>query len=423
MRRHITLERFLIAWSLAWLAALALRPALQESEYAFATTAALSAVNATAALWTLTRRRAVLVTLNCAQVVLFGVLSSQLYSTFGEDHYLLDREPGFFDWAEFTVAHVLRAADLLHGLDAYGVPLRGITHHSTAAGCILVAMHVVVDVFLIGLVLRWTARLWRCRPPATMLERGRQDCAWLLMTLGVYLAFMAAYRPAAADWLWWPLDNLLRLVDIGDMFQVFHWRLHGVEADAGTATAAVLFRLAAGIWMTRVVLLLRVMVFRTWGLSVEQLTALLADGNTQERRGAAQGLSWSGAGARGVVPALIAALRDCDPQVRREAARALGDIGPAAARAVDALAAALWRGPYELRLEAARALGRIGPRAKPALPDIKQLLKVCDGEMRSALAQTLGAIAPGFPCEVWLDTGPRTTAFVLGPQDPGAGAA
>ena len=31
MRRHINLERFLIAWSLAWLAALALRPALQET--------------------------------------------------------------------------------------------------------------------------------------------------------------------------------------------------------------------------------------------------------------------------------------------------------------------------------------------------------------------------------------------------------
>src|SRR5439155_1824531 len=79
MRRHINLERFLIAWSLAWLAALALRPALQESEYAFAASAALIAVNATVALWTLTRRRAVLVALNCTQIVLFGVLSSQLY--------------------------------------------------------------------------------------------------------------------------------------------------------------------------------------------------------------------------------------------------------------------------------------------------------------------------------------------------------
>src|SRR5206468_10706233 len=233
-----------------------------------------------------------------------------------------------------------RAADLLHGLDAYGVALQSITHHGTAAGCILVAMHVVVDVFLIGLVLRWTARLWRCRPPATMLERGRQDCAWLLTTLGVYLAFMAAYRPAAADWLWWPLDNLLRLVDIGDMFQIFHWQLHGVEADPGTATAAMLFRLAAGIWMTRIILLLRVTVFRTWGLSIEQLTALLTHGNARERRGAAQGLGWSGRDARTAVPALAAALRDFDPDVRCDAARALGAIGPAARAAVDALAEA-----------------------------------------------------------------------------------
>ena len=48
-----------------------------------------------------------------------------------------DRAPRFFDWAEFTAAHVLRAADVLHALSEYGVRIQNITHNSNPAGLIL----------------------------------------------------------------------------------------------------------------------------------------------------------------------------------------------------------------------------------------------------------------------------------------------
>jgi hypothetical protein len=217
-----------------------------------------------------------------------------------------------------------------------------------------------------------------------------------VITVSLYAAFGTLQQLETHDWLLWPLDNLLRLVDIGNMFQIFHWKLHNVEAGFWPSTAAVLFRLGAGIWMARIVILLRLRLFKTWGLSVEELTSLLADGNVQERRGAAIGLGWTGAAAAGATAALTAALRDFDPQVACNAAQALGLIGPGARDAVDALAALLWRRPRQLQLEAVRALGRIGPDAKTALRDLLLLLRLYedDRQMRKALARSVRSIVP-----------------------------
>jgi hypothetical protein len=190
------------------------------------------------------------------------------------------------------------------------------------------------------------------------------------------------------------LENLLRLLDIGDAFQIFRWHLHGVDSSIWTSTAAVFFRLAAGIWLGKIVILLRLTVFRTWGLSIDELTELLADGTTRERRGAARGLSWGGQGAKRVVSALVGALTDCDAQVRCNAARALGKIGPAAEEAVADLAHALWQDEKQLRLEAARALGRIGPNAKPAVRDLCWLWKVSDNKMKRVVTNALLEIVP-----------------------------
>jgi HEAT repeats len=345
---------------------------------------------------TVTHRRTVPIGLNCTQIALFGVLSYQLFQTYGHDHYVFEGEPELCDWVEFTAVHVLRAADLLHALDEYGIHLQNISHNSTAAGGILVCMHLVVDVFLIGLVLRWMARQWQPSRACSSLERGRRDVGWLLITVSLYVTFGALQQLDANDWLLWPLENLLRLLDIGSTFQIFHWKLHGVEAGFWPSTAAVIFRLGAGIWMTRVVILLRLGVFKTWGLSVEQLTALLADGHVQERRGAALGLGWTGPAAASATPALVVALRDFDLQVACNAAQALGQIGPLARDAVDALAALLWRQPRKLQLAATTALGRIGPNAITVLRDLLLLLRLYgqDRMMRKALVRAIRKIVP-----------------------------
>lgn len=368
-------------------------PALHSLAIAFGATAVLIAVNAFQSFRTLTQKREVLIGLNCAQVALFGVLNYQLYSAFGAGHYQCDREPRFYDWIEFTIAHILRAADVLDALDECGIPIQNITHQSVTAGLLIVCMHLTVDAFLLGLILRWASRYWQ-ENHETHLERGRREFGWLLVSLGLFGVFAVLAQLQPLDWLRWPLENLLRLLDFGDLFQVFGWRLHGVEPNLWTSGAAVVFRLAAGIWMARLVCWIRLIVFRTWGLSIAELIELLDDPDPDVRRGAAVGLAQSGKEAGAAAPALIAALGDINRGVRTEAARALGCIGPAASDGVARLIDAVWLGHRELRLAAAQALGRIGPDARSAAFSLVAHLKICDKETRHVVVAALWQIAP-----------------------------
>lgn len=394
MAIHIRTDRVLGGVSVAWLAILMAMPAAAFSAFAFWVTIALIIGNASISFRILTRLRRVLIGLNCVQIVLFGVLNYQLYCVFGPEHYWCDREPRFYDWIEFTVAHFFRAADVLDALDEYGVSIQVITHQSALSGLLLVCMHLTVDVFLIGLVLRWLSRRWQETQQETYLARGRRDFGWLLATLGLYgiFAFSLPMRPW--DWLLWPLDNLLRLLDVGDMFQIFGWQLHSVEGNYWTRGAGLVFRLVAGFWTARLVIWMRMTMLRTWGLSIDELTELLDDPDAQVRRGAAEGLGQSGWTARKAAQELAQALRDLDPEVRLEAARALGRIGAPAHVAVDGLIEAAWLGNRELRLAAVQALGEIGAEARSAVHALVTLFKVSGHTMRDIIDEALARIAP-----------------------------
>jgi HEAT repeats len=397
MSKFYSGDRLLIGASAVWLAVLCQAPSFHPLEAAFNVTAGLILTNALVSFRALTRKRKVLIGLNCVQIALFGLLNYQLYCAYGPSHYRFDREPRVGDWIEFTGAHLLRAADVLHALDEYGIIIQNISHNSLAAGILLVCMHLTVDVFLIGLVLRWARRHWHDGPPETRLARGRREFGCLLAAGALFVGFAACQQLQPSDWLLWPLDNMLRVLDVGDMFQVFGWKLHQVDATYWTSGAAILFRLAAGIWMARLVIWTRLTLLRTWGVSIDELTQLLDDPDADVRRGAAAGLGRSGPLASGAVPMLIAALRDINRQVRLAAAQALGQIGPAAADAVLNLVDAVWLGDRELRLAGVQALGRIGPNARSAVPSLVTLLKVSDEETRRAVSQALAKIAPDFP--------------------------
>jgi hypothetical protein len=394
MSKLVSGDRILIVASMAWLALVVHAPALHPLQAAFFATLVFIAVNGLFCLRRLTRQREVLIGLNCVQIGLFGLLNYQLHCAFGAGHYRFDREPRFYDWIEFALAHVLRAAEVLDALDEYGLPIQTINHHSLTAGILLVGMHLTVDGFLIGLVLRWARRLWHEPPRETRLARGRRECGWLLATLAFFVVFAAGQGLQPSDWLLWPLDNVLRLVDVGDVLQIFGWRLHSVEATYWTKGAAVLFRIAAGVWVARLVIWLRLIPLRTWGLSIDELRQLLDDADADVRRGAAVGLGRTGDVAASAAPALIEALRDINPAVRCDAAWALGRIGPKAWAAAPRLADAVWLGDRELRLIAAEALGRLGRNARSAVPSLVMILKVCDAETRQAVRRALEQIAP-----------------------------
>ena len=388
------MSKFLIVLSAGWLAVFLQAPALHPLALAFFITLGFISINGLVSLRTLTQRREILVGLNSVQIILFGTLNYQLYCTFGAEHYRCEREPRIYDWIEFTAAHMLRAADLLDALDEFGIPIQSITHNSMTAGILLVCMHLTVDVFLIGLALRWASRYWQNGTRETRLARGRRECGWLLATLGLYVSFAVLQQLRPSDWFLWPLDNLLRLMDVGDIMQVFGWQLHGVEANYWTRGAGLLFRLTAGIWITRLVSWFRLSVFRTWGLTIEELIELLDDPDPQVRRGAATGLGHSGKAGTSAAPELITALHDMNRDVRCEAAWALGRIGPGAHDAVGRLLDAVWLGHRELRLAAIEALGRIRPNARSPVCSLISLLKVCDKETRRAATAALNKIAP-----------------------------
>ena len=378
----------LVTSSLVWLIALWVEPLLQAEEPAFFVSLALIAVNGFVSLCTLTWKRKILITLNCVQIVLFGVLNHQLYCVFGEEHFRFDREPRAYDWVEFSGAHLLRAADLLDGLDEYGIDLQNIKHNSTEAALLLVWMHLTVDVFLISLVVNFVRRWWnKNSQPETWLARERREFLWLLTALSLYVGFALLQGLKPRDWFLWPVDNMLRLLDIGNAFQLFGWKLHSVEANYWTRGAAIAFRFAASVWITRNLLLLRATVFATWGLGVEELVNLLEDHDAYVRAGAAKGLGQSGRDAEVALPELASVLvEDADPGVRCKAARALGLIAPTALdapdldEAVEALAHAVFDRDRELRLEASKALGQIGASARTALGSLSQLLRVSEGD-------------------------------------------
>jgi hypothetical protein len=415
MSRYFTVDRLLIAASAVWLAALTQLPTLHSDATAFCVTVGVIVVNALMSLSMLTRKRQILIGLNCTQIVLFGMLNYQLYCTFGIDHYRCDREPQVYDWIEFTVAHIIRAADLLDALDEYGICIQTISHNSTASALVLVAMHLTVDGFLLGLVLRWIKRSYSQPVSETRLQQGRREFGWILATVALVVGFVVCQRLQPSDWLLWPLDNLLRLIDVGDVMQLFHWRLHDVEPSYWSKGTNVLFRLVAGIWMARLVILWRLTVFRTWGMSIEDLTKLLDDPDADMRLNAAMGLGRSGPDAYGAVPALVEMLHDFDPAVRVEAAWALGQIGPDSHLAVPRLIDAAWLGASRLRLKAIEALGQIGGEARAAVHPLVFLLKVSDRATRKVVTAALLRIAPNVIQNLPTDFGARRVAPLAPP--------
>lgn len=109
------------------------------------------------------------------------------------------------------------------------------------------------------------------------------------------------------------------------------------------------------------------------GMSIEQLSTMLADEDASRRAQAAHELGRRGPEALVAQYRLIDALNDQELRVRTESAIALGKIGPQAKAAVLPLAQVLEaQNPIHrdsvLRRQAAVALGKIGdPLARPAL--------------------------------------------------------
>lgn len=190
--------------------------------------------------------------LTCAQLVLFGVLFYQIACHLGAEHYDWDTPPSGWDWLGFSLAHALRATDLLDGIEAYGLKVQAIQHESAVTSVSLIAFHLIVNVFFLGLVLEGFDRGKRA-----LLADGRRVrlARWLLWgVFGVWLAAWLAsafyFRPwLSRDLLIWPVENLVRVVDFTDFMDIFHIRWNQVPQLPWEGTLTFMARVFLGLIM------------------------------------------------------------------------------------------------------------------------------------------------------------------------------
>lgn len=339
-------------------------------------------------LYSLVFKGKIPILVNLLQPFLFCLLYFQIFATLGSQHYRYDMPPLWYHWFEFTGAHILRATDFLDFLEEYRMDIQNIHHNSTLTGVAIIAMHWMVDIFLIAVFIRLFSKkiqkVWK-------EWWQKHTAAGMKIVLTLFLVFLSLYAATAIRqrWEWpdvlflWPADNLIRVVDLGDTFQIFQLKLHHLERNEWSAALAIFFRLLSAFAVGKVILYLRMHLLRGAGFTIEELIEHLEskDGRTRKTTAAALGKIGSAA-----VPALTKVLAGGKIEVRLSAIEALGQIGPAAtAPLVKMLANTDWR----LSRAAAEALGNVGPAALAALVEA---LRDKDGYVRRGAAEALGQI-------------------------------
>jgi HEAT repeat protein len=199
--------------------------------------------------------------LTLVQLVLFTLLFFQIAAHLGTEHYTWDQRPSWWDWVWFTGAHAVRAADVVDGAEAYGVQIQAIRHLSHLTAVSLIVFHLMVDLFIISLALEWVNRrkkaLLEHPGRAQLVRNGFLGLSALLV--GVWLISAWWVRPwRPIDMLLWPVDNVLRVVDVMDAMEIYQVRLHLVPRvfweESLTFLCRVLLTLAlAGLlsWISR----------------------------------------------------------------------------------------------------------------------------------------------------------------------------
>lgn len=396
--------------SAVWLLTLLVHPASQAEPLALWVTSFLIAALFLNSLWILIARKRVALAPVLLQLALYGMLHVQIFSALGPRHYDIEGAVAAGDWAEFAAAHVLRAADLLDLLHNYGLEVHRIKHASALAGMALVAMHLTVGLFLLTWVIQWIVR-WRWRLSRggvpVLLEERRAAAQAMSARLNRLQALMAAVcvpgvvawalwqRWAWADCVLWPADQIIRLVDVADVMEVFQWQLHAVEFSFGSASLAILVRCWLGLCLARWLSALHVKVLGRRALRVlEDYIGDLAADDESLRVAAVQALAGLGLSARPAIPALLQTLADDTWAVGLTARLALARIGPATPVQVAELIRLLEHANWAVRRGAVEALAEIGSAAEDAVPALVARLADADPAMPARVEQALARIGP-----------------------------
>lgn len=367
--------------------------------------------------------------LTFCQIALFALFFFQISCHWDAHAFTYDRTPGIVDWLGFTLVHTLGAADLVDTFEAYGLDLKSIDSDSWIASWSLIIFHITVDLFILRLLMDFVTRRRK------LIERHVELQGWdeilkyfaaifVLVWLGIALSF----RPWRwADLALWPLDNFLRVIDVADLMQIFHIRLHRVPQFVLEGTLAFVCRLLLAIalakWLNYLNEYFSLQFFNGFGLGLDELTKIAHEhpnSKTQERarRALKQALTkpvrrvtWfcpvqlgysvavalllsflvlvsTPFGPAATVLAKVAVGPDDDAAQR--AFHSLRVLGVRASGAIDSLADAL-QANHQRTLDIVETLGYLGPSA--TLP-LSQWAQVQTPDKKVVAIEALGRIGP-----------------------------
>lgn len=300
----------------------------------------------------------VLIWPNLPQPVLFCLIYFLIYQI-DPQNYQFNRPPQWWDWVQFTGAHILRAGDILDVIEEYKWDLQNVKHASNLVASTVMAMHWIMDILLIGLLWQWVGHWWektveRWKKQKGVLRRWylfykyeagelfvRIFLISLLSTSLVFfltLGMQAIYQGRSFSWfllnglVLWPLDNVIRVVDVGDSLQLYNLVLHDATVTMWTGTLAVAFRLFVSLPIGQAINWLHLQYLRGLGKTADDLVQDLKDTDTQPATIAA--LVKLGKSA---IPNLIRAIEGNNFVLQNAAITILGEIGSDAKHTIPVL--------------------------------------------------------------------------------------
>lgn len=345
------------------------------------------------------------------EVALFTTLFFQLYAHVGAELYDAPGPTSPWQWFAFSAAHAFRAGDVFDAVEALGWGIQPVKHTSPLVGVFVIAYHVVVDVFFLGLVWAVVGRIREVLLAddefrGMLVRFGLGAFAIWFVTWVVVAFFVRPWRMADVV-LWW-VENVLRVVDFADVMESFGLRLHTLPREGIVGWLTLLCRLwiALGLAVAltrkrkppprRVLTPPGVVARSYWRLRVGALAGMAV---VLFATGLAGWLA-----AESSADALVAAVKE-GPDDRADAAlRALRRMGPSANATVEPLVAARTDATPGVRDGITRTLGYLGKSAVPHLRDIA-LKEPADAAGRAVdgLAEVGGPAAPDLVA-VWSGT-------------------
>ncbi len=358
-----------------------------------------------------------IILLNIVQLALFCLLFMLIHDILGANNYTyLDpsKPPNWLDWVILVAVHVVRAMDIVDFLNDFDIfHFQNVSNASTLVGITLFAMHMMVDIFIVGAIVMLLNRRSNKQEPS----RFKKILAWLgenlqwfinfriwILLATVAVIFIVAFKNSwpPIDWLLWPLNEILRALDIGDLFEIFDWQIHSINMDYqwGLIALAVFFRLLVSVYLLSFANLLYLKLLGGRGKTVDELVELCfsPEYSEKDKRIAIQALIKHASQA---VHPLMSALDSKKSDHRRVAIEILGEIGEAASDAVPKILLRFVDSNSGVRWAAGVALNeRIDPqwpkneKILDVIPDLEKGLSEADSHIRRAAADTLGKIGP-----------------------------